>query len=705
MGLHRARSRLEWMAITLLLLVAAAFRFHDLGDVPKGLEHDEVATWHMVDRVLAGEFVLYFEEGYGHEPLFNYLTALPVAILGDNWLGLRFWAPWFGLLAVAATYTLMRRLFGPLVALSAAGFQGTVLWALFFNRLGLRLNQLPFLLCVAVYAFWRAVQAAPRVRSQIAWFALAGALTGLSVYTYMSSRVVPLIFALWSVHLVARDRWWLPASAGPRLGWGALWRKWWPLLAYAIVAVLVAAPLALYLLDRPAATGIPQREAQVDMPLRQLLAGDPGPVLRNAWALIKMWNWDGERYWQLNYSHRPVFVEPISGVLFWAGALLVLWRWREPRMALLAIWIGLGMVPSLLTSEAPSWPRTMLASPAALALPGIAVQAARKRLGSGRAAARRGMVGLLVLSLGVTAVLTWRDFLVIWPQHPRVRYAFQSSLTEALRYLDDAEASTPVVAAGLSPHDVDPWTERCTLQRQDLSLRWIDIRSALVLPQGDAARLVVLDITPLDPDLAAWAELSTARVVAQGEVVARGGTEDTPDAPLTYDPAYRVYQLDMPSLRARIARARRAAYAGADPAAAAPLEAAPELGGVVRLLGYEWLSPSRAGQIAQLVTYWLALDSGPSALVYGEPALRTFLHLLDGAGGVAAGVDVLGAAPDTWRPGDVIVQLHAFDAPATPGAYAVELGWYVPPAGPRLAVGPIDAPGERILLDPVEVLE
>jgi len=82
------RSTLEWTLIVLILLVAAFLRFHDLGNIPRGLEHDEVATWHMVDQVLRGARPIYFEEGYGHEPLFNYFTALPVAVFGHNWLSL-----------------------------------------------------------------------------------------------------------------------------------------------------------------------------------------------------------------------------------------------------------------------------------------------------------------------------------------------------------------------------------------------------------------------------------------------------------------------------------------------------------------------------------------------------------------------------------------------------------------------------------------
>ena len=173
------------------------------------------------------------------------------------------------------------------------------------------------------------------------------------------------------------------------------------------------------------------------------------------------------------------------------------------------------------------------------------------------------------------------------------------------------------------------------------------------------------------------------------------------EAPVFHDPAYTVYALDMPALQARIQRAGRAVGVGGDAFAATLLSAAPEFGGLVRLVGYEWLTPLRAGAPAQLVTYWRALDRGPSATRYGEPALRTFVHLLDENQSVAAGVDVLGAAADTWQAGDTVVQLHNLALPSEPGLYAVEVGWYVPPEGPRLFLD--GGHGDRVLLAPIEV--
>jgi hypothetical protein len=328
-----------------------------------------------------------------------------------------------------------------------------------------------------------------------------------------------------------------------------------------------------------------------------------------------------------------------------------------------------------------------------------------------------GLAGLLVLSFAWTAVRTYRDFLVVWPRHPRVRYAFQSSLTEALRYLDAAHGrqayagtddGTPVVMAGLSAHDMDPWTEQCTLRRRDLSIRWVDTRGALVLPPGDRARLIVLDITPLDPRLRAWAGLEPGSVTAQGAIVPRGGSERDVDAPVYHDPAYTVYRLDAAALRRRIQGAQKAIYAGSDPFAPTRLDISPQFGDLVRLEGYTWLAAPKAGAPAYLLTFWQALEAGPRSTVYGEPALKIFLHLLNRDQDVVAGADQLGAAPDTWLAGDAIVQLHALAFPGQLGDYAVELGWYVPPHGPRLPLDNVEpglSAGQRVLLAPVELRE
>jgi 4-amino-4-deoxy-L-arabinose transferase-like glycosyltransferase len=123
--------RAEWAAVTLVLLLAAALRFGGLGQVPPGLAHDEVANGLIARDILAGRHAIYFTAAYGHEPLYQYVQAASVALFGGHWLGLRWPSVAFGLLGIAGTYALARRLFGVRVALLTIAWLAGSFWPLF----------------------------------------------------------------------------------------------------------------------------------------------------------------------------------------------------------------------------------------------------------------------------------------------------------------------------------------------------------------------------------------------------------------------------------------------------------------------------------------------------------------------------------------------------------------------------------------------
>ena len=676
------RTNWEWTAVVTILLVAAFFRLWALGDVPRGLEHDEVISWRIADGVLHGHVGLYFAErgSFGHEPLFSYFMAVALALFGHNWLGVRFWAPMFGLLGISAAYALIRRLYGWSVALVMAGGMAVLVWSLFFNRLGLRLNMLLVLWCSAAYCFWRGLtNHAPRALNLAPliwpWFTAGGVLAGLSLYTYMASRALPLFFGAFTVYLAVfhRDR---------------LRGRWLSLVLFFVLLVAVAAPLFLYLAAHPE---LEERTTQVDEPLRQLRLGNPRPILQNALALLGMWQVRGEPYWQVNVAYRPVFAEPLGAILFYLGILLALWHWRQPRFAFLLLWLGAGLLPSLVTADAPSWPRTLGAVPAALSLMGVGayqVWVWIKKLCSERA--RLYAVTALVAILVVEAGWTYQDYLVQWPRQSNVRFTFQSSMTEAFHYLDASEDTSPVVMAGLSVHDVDPWTQGCTLRRQDLIVRWVDVRQTLILPAGtDGARLIVLDITPLAPELREWA-LAEATPLAEGPITGENR------------PSFLVYRLDLAELRHQAeSPSSTSAAVGSDPANRATQESLQppiDFSGVVEFLGYRWVGEFAPGRQAGLLTFWRVLKPV-------TPPLRTFLHLLDAGQNVTAGYDGLGSPPDRWQAGDILVQWHPLILPSA-GAYYSEIGWYVPPDGPRLQIQENNTGrADRLLLAPVLVAD
>jgi hypothetical protein len=119
------------------------------------------------------------------------------------------------------------------------------------------------------------------------------------------------------------------------------------------------------------------------------------------------------------------------------------------------------------------------------------------------------------------------------------------------------------------------------------------------------------------------------------------------------------------------------------------------LGDSIRLLGYDLAVEGgiiRPGAMLELTLYWEALTAE-------ELAYTVFTHLVDAAGAIHAqhdGQPQAGAFPTSdWLPGDVIGDTHPLVLPAdaTPGTYHLLVGLYHLETGERLPA--FDAPNHR----------
>jgi 4-amino-4-deoxy-L-arabinose transferase-like glycosyltransferase len=593
--------------MVIVLLVAAVLRLVDLGGVPPGLEHDEVANW-LIDRdVLAGKHGLYFEKAYGHEAGYHYLQAAAVALFGDHVYGLRLPSVFAGLLGIAMSYALTRKLLGETAALVSGALLAGLFWQLFLSRLGVRAILLPAVSGLSAWFFWKGLQAEPgkpALRDLLA----AGGLSGASLYTYMAARAVPLIFAAFAAYLALFQR--------------DLFRRHWRGLAiFFAMLIAVAAPLAAWLLAHP---GAEYRIGEIDQPLAALRAGDVGPVAENGLRLLGFFGWAGDPLVRQNLPGRPVF-DPLTGLCFYVGVLLALWRWRRPEYAFVVLWLVISLVPSLVTADAPSSIRCVNALVVVGGLAGLSLELGLRMAGSGRLAAA-GVAVWLVLAAGWTA---W-DYFGRWTQLDEVHFVWQTALWEAAGALDADPNPGPVVVAGWTPDTMDPPTMELFLRRDDLSLRYVDPAEALLFP-SQGARMVRPSILPVDPLLS---ELADGWGWA---------TKDRGSYTLTYLPAPE------------------------------PAETAPPIwfDNGVAFLGIQ--VHHAPGGVA-ILSLWQA--RGPVQ----EP-LRIFCHLLGDGGEIAAQDDGLGAPPGHWGSGDLIVQVHRISPP--PGVYQPRIGLYNPQTGDR----------------------
>ncbi len=337
----------------LILLVAAALRLSALGDVPPGLYHDEAYYGLDAVDVLRGHLSVYFPINNGREPLFIYLVAGLIGLLGRSPFALRLTSAFIGMLTVAATAAAGRALFSRRVGLLAAAVLAVTLWHVHLSRVGFRAVTLPLLIALTV---WRGAVAV-RTGRRRDWLT-AGLLYGLSFYTYTAARFTPVALGLFGLYALT--------AFGPR--------RLRPYARGAGLAALAAAvaliPLALYTARHPEV--VLGRPDQVSVFNPAISGGDPwGTLGRHALRTLGMFFVRGDRIWRHNVPWRPVF-DPLLGAAFLLGLVAIIRRARrDPAAGFALIWTATMALPTVLAEDAPHFLRVVGMLPVLALLPAL----------------------------------------------------------------------------------------------------------------------------------------------------------------------------------------------------------------------------------------------------------------------------------------------------------------------------------------------
>jgi hypothetical protein len=392
----------------------------------------------------------------------------------------------------------------------------------------------------------------------------------------------------------------------------------------------------------------------------------------------------GDEFLAYNIPGRPTF-DPLTGVLFIAGAILCLARWRKPECAFALLWFLIGASPSLITGATASFTRSIAVLPVAFIFPALAAVegvrwiAARWGEWAGRAT---GIA--LVATIVIIGVLSAHAYLATWGEFPDVRAAYMLPLAEVARYLNGAPEGQTVGVSTFLPHAPhDPYAFDMSLRRDDLSLRWFDARRAIVIPEERCGSLVVLAGVAPDPYFADLPGLRLRERVALRE----------DDLAAYYD----VYDWEPERMLAALDKRARGASA--------------DLGGALELVGYDLgASQSAPGGTIEVVTLWRVHDPEPlrpQNLSNVDEDLVMFTHALDENGRIVGQEDRLDAPAWDWRAGDVIVQIHRFAllADLSPGTITLNVGVYRRSDGLRLPVAMDgNTAGDHVLLQTLEIV-
>ena len=451
------------------LLLGAALRFNDLGEMRDLLDYDE--AYNGLDALSLLEiprFTPFFEANNGRESLWMYLLAPALELWGAQPFTLRFVAACMGILTLAAVYALARELAGSRAALWSSGALAVLYWHVHLSHLAFRALLYPLIGTLAIALLLRAQ------RFNRGWIG-AGFMSGLLLYTYFGARLWVLLAGLLLMW------WWIRVPQQRRGITRAL-----------AVMVITALPLALYTLQNPdAALGRVGDQATLDVPA----------ILESARLWLNAWLFQGSTYAFHNPIGRPILDLPLALLVVAGLAALIIQRNRRAGV-FIGVLALLALLPSLLSLDAPHFLRAIgLVIPVAL-VAGIGAEQWLRVFHRWRMPLRTRLLplALILVSAGITYhdFSTWaRDFEP--PGGNGYKLAHTNALVAALSddqplYLYNVTLDDPVLRFMLAPY-------------HPTTLPLFNFPNCTAGPDGAFRYLAPLDYTPHPDDPAAqWAQ-------------------------------------------------------------------------------------------------------------------------------------------------------------------------------------------------------
>lgn len=468
----------EWFLLLATTALAALLRLYALDRLPPGLYHDEAYNGLDALGVIRGVRPIFFEANNGREPLFIYLVALSVSLLGRSPLAIRLVAAILGILTIPAAYWMAREFLGRREALFTALVTAVTFWHLNLSRVGFRAVSLPLLAALFLWSL-----ACGLHRKRWYYFALCGFCLGLSLYTYLAARFLPLFLLLLTLYWI----------------WHRQKIAWHGLLLLGVVALMTALPLLCYAL-RHLDTFL-ARSAQVSIFNPLINQGDvTGTFLRHLGKTFAMFNWRGDFIPRHNMPYRPVF-DPLMGVLFLLGLAISLGRaFQHQEYAILLIYWLTMLTPTILAEDAPHFLRAVGILPALFAFPAVGLNAVWEAL---QARSPRWVASLLaILLIGTRLCVTVNDYFLRHMRSETVYYHFESGATELASEINRFVGTGWHQAAGLRVLPTPTLPGRRVYLDQRLWRDWASLR--YLIPETANVVLLGDHIPPSSPSESVW---------------------------------------------------------------------------------------------------------------------------------------------------------------------------------------------------------
>ncbi|MCA9974783.1 MAG: hypothetical protein KC413_03500, partial [Anaerolineales bacterium] len=494
--------------------------------------------------------------------------------------------------------------------------------AIHFSRFGLRVMLFVPISTLAVTFFWRGIHLGPAARRRAVWgaFGLAGFFVGLGIYSYAAARLFPLLFVLFVPIWLWRERRAWRAYAGPLAGMAG-------------VAGLTALPLLLFFWRYPYYFLF--RIAYVANRGKGTVAGRPWLTwLLNVGRVIRGLFWEGELHLRHNLPGRP-FLDPVQSIFFLTGTWAALRRKLDLRFVFLWLWLGVMLLPSILSGDAPHFGRLSGAAPALAIF--IALGVSHLITWLHPRIHRVLLFSLFSLLCCVSLFFTVRDYFGRYANDPQLAVDFYLPEWELGRY---AAAQPAAATLYFTPTQEEMATFYFALADPQRLHSYSGGQG--LIPAGEEGETAVYLLR--SSAKAALAELQTYFPTGTVQVV----NDEFVDAP----------------------RLSFWGEAGASGEAGVSAETAISFADAITLRGWSLAADADT----------LSVTMGWQAAAAMMADYTAFVHVLDAQGNLVAQLDRQpnGYPTHDWRAGEIVVDRYVVPLPAAlpPGAYTVETGFY-----------------------------
>jgi 4-amino-4-deoxy-L-arabinose transferase-like glycosyltransferase len=443
---QRRISRIELLVLLAIILLAAFLRLYRIDALPPGDGYDPAYYGIDAVQILQGDWPLFLPTNFGREVLFSYLVAISVAVFGISPLAIHVASAVVGILTVPAVYLVGREIlaeekgalgrYGGLLAALAVAIS---YWHLNWSRYGVRAILLPLFASITITFLWRGFRTGSR------WhFVASGIFLGLGMYTYQAARILPLLVIFGFAYMVAWRR--MP-----------LRRALESLLVVAVVALLIFAPLGIYFLTHPGSFS--QRiEQTLVLDTAQDLQGNVEASWEQVLKVFLVLFVQGDNYAIHNLIGRPA-LNGFLAFLLVLGAVVSLVRIKRPAYPFLLTWLIVMSIPAVLAGRGPIGKRAIGTLPAVMILIAIGTLVpwetvsrwAAARIPAWSKPVRALLAAILVLGFLFTAILTYRDYFVIWAGDPDLFTHFEVGLASIGQYARSLPPEEEVYVSPVPP--------------------------------------------------------------------------------------------------------------------------------------------------------------------------------------------------------------------------------------------------------------